>query len=189
MPEKTRLRAEVLARRDALADRTTRSRAIAEGVRRLPEYGGARTIALFVGVRSEVETLPLLEAALADGKRVAVPWVAGADLRLFALETPAELAPAPFGLLEPPAVIREDATRNVAPSDIDLFLVPGVAFDRQGGRLGHGRGFYDRLLAASRPGTPFIALAFECQLVEGVPMTASDVPVHAIVTEAGVYRA
>lgn len=188
MPEKTRLRAEVLARRDALADGGSRSASIVDRVRRLPEYAAAHTVALFIGVRSEVETLPLVEAALAEGKRVAVPWVSGDDLRLFALARSSELAPAAFGLLEPPGWLRNAHARNVAPASVDLFLVPGVAFDRLGGRLGHGRGFYDRLLARSRPGVPLVALAFECQVVEAVPMTHSDVAMHAVVTEDAVHR-
>jgi 5-formyltetrahydrofolate cyclo-ligase len=72
---------------------------------------------------------------------------------------------------------------------VELFIVPGVAFDRDGGRLGHGRGYYDGLLAQARRGVPVIAAAFECQLVERVPMTPRDVRVDAIATEVALHRA
>jgi 5-formyltetrahydrofolate cyclo-ligase len=71
---------------------------------------------------------------------------------------------------------------------VDLFVVPGVAFDRAGGRLGHGRGYYDRLLAQARVDAPFVAAAFDCQLVPGVPVTPRDVPVDAIATELALHR-
>ena len=189
MPEKTRLRREVLARRDAEHDRPRRSRAIVERILNLPEYEAAALVSAFVGVGTEVDTLPLIETALARGKRVAVPWVDGRLLHLFNLASVGELAPAPFGLLEPPPDLRADASREVTPAEVELFVVPGVAFDLDGGRLGHGRGSYDGLLAQARTGAPFIAAAFECQLVERVPMTSRDVPVDAIATELALHRA
>jgi 5-formyltetrahydrofolate cyclo-ligase len=189
VPEKTRLRRETLARRDAEHDRPRRSRAIVERILNLSEYEGATLVSAFVGVGTEVHTLPLIETALAGGKRVAVPWVDGGVLRLFDLASVGELAPAPFGLLEPPPELRAAASREVTPAAVELFIVPGVAFDRDGGRLGHGRGYYDGLLAQARRGVPVIAAAFECQLVERVPMTPRDVRVDAIATEVALHRA
>ena len=186
MPEKPRLRAESLARREAETDRDRKSAAIAARVAGLPEFGSARIVAVFVGVRSEVATLDLIAHALREGKRVAVPVVGGADLRLVAIEGAGELGPAPFGLLEPVAGVRSDPARQVRPDEVDLFLVPGLAFDRRGGRLGHGKGYYDRLLRGARPASRRVALAFECQVVDAVPMTARDVPMHMLVTEARV---
>lgn len=188
MPEKTRLRREILARREAETGRRERSRAVVARILSLPEYLNAGLISAFVGVGSEVETFPLIEAALAAGKRVAVPWVDGRELRLFELRNVGELAPAPFGLLEPPPDLRADASRSVAPSDVDLFVVPGVAFDRRGGRLGHGRGYYDGLLSQARPGAPFVAAAFECQMVGAVPMSERDVFLDAVATERALHR-
>jgi 5-formyltetrahydrofolate cyclo-ligase len=99
-----------------------------------------------------------------------------------------ELVPVSFGLLEPPPELAMRADRVVAPSRVDLMLVPGVAFDRQGGRLGHVRGFYDRLLQEAGAGPLRVGLAFECQLVERVPMTAGDEPMDLVITENAVYR-
>jgi 5,10-methenyltetrahydrofolate synthetase len=188
MPEKTRLRREILARREGETGRRERSRAVVARILSLPEYGDAALLSAFVGVGSEVETIPLIESALAAGKRVAVPWVDGRELRLFELRNVGELAPAPFGLLEPPPDLRADASREALPSDVDLFIVPGVAFDRRGGRLGHGRGYYDGLLSRARDDARFVAAAFECQMISAVPMSARDVFVDAIATERALHR-
>ena len=188
MPEKTRLRREALARREAETGRRERSRAVVARILSLPEYHDAGLVSVFVGVGSEVETIPLIESALAAAKRVAVPWVDGRELRLFVLSSLGELAPAPFGLLEPPPDLRADESRSVQPSEVDLFIVPGVAFDRRGGRLGHGRGYYDGLLTRARKGATFIAAAFECQMVDAVPMTERDVFLDAVATERMLYR-
>jgi 5-formyltetrahydrofolate cyclo-ligase len=116
-----------------------------------------------------------------------VPWRAGERLELFAIDGPGDLAVASFQLLEPSADVRADPGRRVAPADVDLFIVPGVAFDRHGGRLGYGRGYYDRLLALARTGAGVFGLAFEAQLVERVPAAAHDIPMNAVITEAAVY--
>jgi len=188
MPEKTRLRREILARREAETGRRERSRAVVARILSLPEYGDAKLVSAFVGVGSEVETIPLIESALAAGKRVAVPWVDGRELRLFELRNVGELAPAPFGLLEPPPDLRADASREVPPFDVDLFIVPGIAFDRRGGRLGHGRGYYDGLLSRARDDARFVAAAFECQMISAVPMAERDVFVDAVATERALHR-
>jgi 5-formyltetrahydrofolate cyclo-ligase len=68
-----------------------------------------------------------------------------------------------------------------------LIMVPGVAFDQEGGRTGHGKGYYDKLLEHARPDTPLVALAFECQMFEGIPMQAHDIYMDKVITETDVY--
>lgn len=184
MADKAALRRQVLARRDALADRTARGEDLVARVKSLPAFARARLVATYVGVGTEAPTVPLIEAALAAGTRVAVPWREGPVLRLTLIESLRELAPASFGLLEPPAGVRDDPARRIAPGAPGLYLVPGVAFDAGGGRLGHGRGFYDRLLREAGAAPLRLALAFECQVVAAVPMTATDERMDGIVTEA-----
>ena len=185
--EKARLRREGLARRDAEPDREAKGRAIQERLQATAVYGRARTVAAYVGVRSEVPTLPLVESMLAAGKRVVLPVVEGDDIRLIRLESVGELAPAVFGLLEPGPEVRDRLERRVQPAELDLMLVPGVAFDRKGGRIGYGKGFYDRLLARSRSGTPTVGLAFEAQLIPDVPMGPADYHLKHLVTERMFY--
>ncbi|MGH7590465.1 MAG: 5-formyltetrahydrofolate cyclo-ligase [Gemmatimonadales bacterium] len=185
--EKARLRREGLARRGTETDREEKGRLIQERLSATPVFGRAKTVAAYVGVRSEVPTLPLVEAMLTAGKRVVLPVVAGADIRLVRLDAVSELAPAELGLLEPGPAVRDRADRRVQPSELDLILVPGVAFDRQGGRIGYGKGFYDRVLARIRSGTPTIGLAFESQIIDDVPMGPADYHLKHLVTEAMFY--
>lgn len=186
--DKSALRRVVLGRRAALDDRESRSEAILARVRTLEGFGPARLIGSYVGVGDEVGTTAILEEALDRGVTVAVPWREGARLHLARIASLSELVPVSFGLLEPPAALAMQADRVVVPSQVGLMLVPGVAFDRQGGRLGHGRGFYDRLLGEAGRGPLRVGLAFECQIEEQVPLTAGDEPMDLVVTENAVYR-
>lgn len=187
MTDKARLRSLMLDRRDKANDRMAHSAAIGRHVTSLPEYAAAETISWFVGVKSEVMTLPMIADALSARRRVALPWVSPDGLCLALVGSLEEVAPASFGLLEPRDDIRQDLARQVAPDRVDFFVVPGVAFDRHGGRLGHGKAYYDRLLAHARPDATLAALCFEVQLVDKVPMVEHDVPMNYVVTEKQVY--
>jgi len=188
--EKAGLRRAALAARDTIpaALRAAHAEAIAARLAALPAWSAARTVCTYVGVRSEVATLPLLARALAEGKRVAVPACAGEVLELVLIESERELAAARFGLLEPPLELRARAERRCPVEAVELFVVPGVAFDREGGRVGYGRGFYDRLLAGARPGVLRVGLAFEAQLAgQRLPAEAHDVPLDLVLTERAAY--
>ena len=189
MDEKARLRALVLSQRDKAGDRLVHSAAIGRLLAGLPEYSRARTISWFVGVKSEVTTLPMIGDALGAGRHVALPCVTPAGLRLVRIESLDELVPAPFGLLEPALRFRQEPSRQVRPADVDFFAVPGVAFDKRGGRLGHGKAYYDGLLAQARPDACRAGLCFELQIVDQVPMEAHDIRMDFVVTEATVYGA
>ena len=128
----------------------------------LPSYRKAATVLWYAAMPSEVATLPAIEAALAEGKRVAVPWCDGDDLALWRLESIAELEPGAWGIPEPVAGRRRDPERQVAAAEIELAVVPGLAFDRSGRRLGRGKGYYDRLLARSPPSGPDSASTPRC---------------------------
>lgn len=187
---KQQMRRQALAARRALADRASRSQSVLANATALPEFGTARTILIYVDARSEVRTRTLIAESLADGRTIAVPWCRdGKRLGLFHLRALDELVPGRFGILEPESGLRDHPSRTIGPASLDLALLPGVAFDRRGGRLGHGRGYFDRLLAELRPDAVRVGLAFECQLVEEVPMGPHDVRLDAIVTERTVYRA
>jgi len=188
MNAKSELRARAKTVRDAESERDSKGAAIALRVEQLAEYRRAGVVATYVGVKSEVGTRSLIEGRLARGQPTAVVYRKEGDLSLCLIQSLDELAPASFGLLEPVPSVAEDPERHCPPTDVDLFLVPGLAFDVAGGRIGYGRGYYDRLLGAARPGAVFLALAFECQMVECVPMLPHDVPVHLVLTERATVR-
>src|SRR5581483_4394025 len=138
---KRRLREQAHANRNAQPDKDVLSRHICARFVALPEYAAARTVLWYVDVRSEVRTRHDLPAALAQGKKIVVPWCnAHGELELFHLEDMAELAVGMYKILEPRAELRTLPAKQVAPEALDLVMVPGVAFDRRGGRLGHGKG-------------------------------------------------
>ena len=183
---KRELRARIIAARDALDPAAFReaSDAIARRVIALPAFQDARCVLLTLPFRSEWDTRPVVRAALDRGKTVALPRVDPATrmLELHILRDIAnDVVPGYRGIPEP----REDLPR-VAGSEIDWVLVPGVAFDANGRRLGYGGGYYDRLLAMLADSTPRVAGAFEVQLVPQVPAAAHDLVVDAVATEARV---
>jgi 5-formyltetrahydrofolate cyclo-ligase len=186
---KRALRAQVLAARDAMPAprRAAAGAAIAARVAGLASFAAAQRVLLTLAFRSEWDTLPLAQAALAAGKDVALPRV-DAQRRMLALHVVRDLAadvvPGPLGIREPRL-----HCETAVPGTIDWVLVPGVAFDAAGRRLGYGGGYYDRLLALLRPGTMRVAGAFELQIVPRVPAAAHDLAVDAIVTETRMIAA
>ncbi len=169
--------------RDAIAPESRRRAAesAAGHLLALPRLAGARRVALFAAVGSELDATVAARGLRARGVEIAYPRVVRGARRLefHLVGDEGELAAGAFGIPEPPA----DAP--VAPvQSIDAFVVPGLAFDAGGARVGWGRGYYDRSLAAA-PGRLRIGYCFECQLVPEVPLEPSDLPMHAIVTEAG----
>ena len=188
MNAKAELRTRARTARDAEPQRGSKEAAIARRVEQLPAYQRAGVVASYVGVKSEVATRSLIEGRLARGEATAVVYRHEGNLALCLIRSLDELAPVSFGLWEPLPSVVADPQRHCPPTDVDLFLVPGLAFDRAGGRIGYGKGYYDRLLGAARPGAVFLALAFECQMMGHVPMLPHDVPVHLVATERATYR-
>lgn len=194
---KTALRRALLERRRQLAPAAVaeRSERLTRALTDHPAWTAARGVAGFVGVGGEPDTRALLVAALASGKRLWLPRVLrdAGRLDFVAVDDLACLAPAAFGLLEPRACAGERTCMH-PDDDVDLILVPGLAFDHQGARLGFGKGYYDRALGPLRArGAPLrVGVCFGEFLgpAEGaIPMAPWDVPVHAVVTEDGVVLA
>jgi 5-formyltetrahydrofolate cyclo-ligase len=156
-------------------DKQVHSRQIRNRLTEMPEYQAAKTLATYVSTSQEVQTLELIDGAWSDDKEVVIPCCISNELQMFYLEGVADLVPCTLDILEPRQDLRQREERWLNVSQINLFIVPGVAFDRSGGRLGHGKGYYDRVLANAPRETPKFALTFECQVVDRVPMTASDV--------------
>ena len=153
----------------------------------LPEYEKAGPVMFYVDVRDEVRTRQALPEALASGKRIVVPYCLDGELELFWLENMDELELGMYRILEPKVELRDVAAKRLTPTDLDLVMVPGVAFDRNGGRTGHGKGYYDKLLQHARKDAPLVALSFECQLFEEIPAESHDIFMDKVVTEDVVY--
>lgn len=183
---KQELRALLSQKRNAEKDRTEKSLAIAVKILAMPQIDIANMISCYVSFRSEVETHDLIRRLLEQKKSVAVPWCQGNELRLTRIESINDLAPRTLGLLEPVQSIRMDASRQFCPSNVDVFLVPGLAFTPAGDRLGYGRGYYDRMLVRS-PRSLKIGLAFDIQVVEAIPVNRFDIRLNSIVTESRVF--
>ena len=187
---KEELRRWLRRQRDALAPHERREvdDAIARHVASLPEFHDATVVLCYLAMGSEVETRGIIEASWRAGKVVALPRVMGAHrMRWYRMDGPdglAALERSPFGVLEPAA----DPTREVVPDAAALAIVPGLAFDREGQRLGYGGGFYDAFLADFVG--PSLGLCRSAALVETLACTEPhDLPVRKVVTERGVVGA
>ncbi len=150
----------------------------------LPAYAEADVVMFYIDVRSEVRTRHDLELALQSGKKIIVPWCnEDGELELFHLESMEELELGMYRILEPRQELRRLPSRQVNVESLDLIMVPGVGFDIRGGRMGHGKGYYDKLLEHARKDTPLVALAFECQIFDEIPVADHDVFMDLIITE------
>ena len=175
---KASLRAACLrARRAQPPDvRATRSGQIVRRLLSLPEWRAASVVCCYLSVDTEVQTAAIIAAAHAEQIHVAVPIVAPPGIAEIRADT--TLCLGPHGMWQPEAII------PVPVEAVDLWIVPGVAFGRDGSRLGRGGGYYDRLLARAR-GT-VIGLAFDLQVIDRLPVDPWDRGVDRIVTESGV---
>ena len=162
-------------------DRRRKSEAIRRKVFRLTAFRRATTVCCYVALPYEVQTWRMIEEMLSKGKRVVVPVTRPRTKRLWLSELRdphRELARGAFGIFEPVAWAR----RPVRMRDVDLVLVPGLAFDRRGHRVGHGHGYFDRFLARVPKTTPTVGLAFRCQLLDRLPVASHDHAVHTVLS-------
>ena len=136
-------------------------------------YRNAKTIYGYLPYNQEVRTVPMLQRALEDGKQVAVPKVFGDEMRFIYLTDLSAVAPGYAGIPEPVA------DGPVAEDPHALVLMPGLAFDRQGHRIGYGGGFYDQFLA-KEPEHPTLALCYDFQLFETLQTEEHDIPVDIV---------
>ncbi len=166
------------------AERADKSAAIRRSVLAMPEFVRAETIMAFLSLPDELDTRPIIEAALAAGKRVCVPRTFVSERRMtpVVLRDIHALRPGQYGILEP------DSNETVPPGAIDFILVPARAFDWRGNRLGRGGGFYDRFLDSQAPQAVRCGVAFACQILDAAPHDAHDLPVNALVTEGETIR-
>jgi 5-formyltetrahydrofolate cyclo-ligase len=189
--QKQGLREELTARRKAMTPDLIDGRGLKVQSRFLasPYYQKARTVALYAPIRGEVPTRDILIAALQDEKIVCYPLshVHGRILSFRAIKAEAELEPGRLGVREP-----SNSSDLIPVDQIDLFVVPGLGFTREGKRLGRGGGYYDATLRAASARSRRVGLAFNDQIISGIPTNGEDVDMDLVVTEAeslrGLYR-
>lgn len=184
--EKSRLRNEILKKRILLDTEELErgSEELLKKVTALPEYEQASRIMIYADFRKEVPTGLLMDRILQDGKKLVLPLTDKAfqiipyELPVGLTEWRNHLIPSSFGVPEPDSGFWICAD----PKTIDLVLIPGSVFDEKGGRIGYGKGCYDRFLPKLEPGVPKIALAYDFQVVPTVPVDDKDVTMDKILT-------
>lgn len=183
---KAAIREQARKNRIAQKNKEEVSRQICAKFMALPDFARATTVMWYVDAGSEVRTRHVLPEALAQGKRVVVPWciVETNQLELFLLEDMSELVEGAYKILEPKGELRELPVKKVKPEELDLVMVPGTAFDPRGGRMGQGKGYYDRLLSTVRPDAPLVGMAFDCQVFDEIPVAAHDVFMDLVLTQS-----
>ena len=187
MPPKTKqeLRSEFLRIRRAAApaQREIWNRRIAELFAGWPIYQQCRSVLFYVATADETATAGLIEDALHRGKQVYAPLLGAqyGEMVAAAIKRPQDLVTGKYGLKMPPP----DSATLAAGEAIDLIVVPGVAFDRTGNRLGMGAGYYDRFFSRTRHAVR-LGLAWDCQITLDLPREMHDVRMHYLLTEAGL---
>lgn len=155
-------------------------------------YQQATAVMWYVHCRSEVRTLKALEHELGGTKQIVIPYCTNDKeghnkLGLWLLEELSELNLGTWGILEPPKSRWGEYGKEVMPQQLDLIMVPGVAFDRNCGRMGNGAGYYDRLLATVSDETTLVGICYESQLCDKVIMEKHDIYMDIILTEKNCY--
>ena len=183
MEEKAKIRREILEKLRS-QDNKTRSVKSQQIKRRLFEdssFQAAKSVMFYVAKAYEVDTKDMIEEAIAIGKKVIIPVTEPKKKRLIPSEIKnpkKELVKGAFGIYEP----KKEYMRAVDIKDIDMVIVPGVAFDKKGNRIGHGQGYFDRFLKDLPKRLPAIGLAFKFQLVERIKTLSWDIPVTKVIT-------
>jgi 5-formyltetrahydrofolate cyclo-ligase len=187
---KQALRQQIIAAREKLAapENLRLSRAVIGSICALPSYQQAQTVLGYLNFGSELAAELWVKQALEDGKRVLLPRVnrASKHLDLYQVhDLQYDVAPGSWGIREP---VMERCIKEDAPGSVDFILLPGVAFTREGARLGYGGGFYDKLLARMPHRPALVAGAFALQVVPGIPQEKTDRKVEWLVTENETIR-
>ena len=143
-------------------------------------YKNAKSICSYVSTQTEVNTHQIIREALLAKGSIIVPKIQGANLELYSIRSFEELSAGAYGILEP-----QTRRAHVPIQSIDLFIIPGLAFGKDGTRLGRGKSFYDRLLSTVH--IPIVGLAYNRQVYDTVPHGAKDKKVDILITETHIY--
>jgi len=193
MDAKATMRRAAYDARNSQPDKDHISEIAVSSLMQLPEYRAANTVLWYLDCRSELRTRHALPEILKSGKRIVVPYCTVDErgqnkLGLWWLKALDELVIGKWKILEPPRERWGDPEREISPDEIEFVVVPGVAFGRDGARMGNGQGYYDRLLESVRANCPLVGLCYECQLFDNLVVDAHDVFMDKVVTEDVVYE-
>ena len=173
--DKKALRAAIRQQKRAMTEEeiVTKSEKLGQLLAENPIYKNAKTFYGYLPYNQEVRTVPMLEQAIRDGKRVAVPKCYGAEMKFIYMDDLSQVAPGYAGIPEP------IADEPVADDPTALVLMPGMAFDPHGHRIGYGGGFYDKFLA-QEPDHPTLALCYDFQMLPHLETEEFDIPVDCV---------
>jgi 5-formyltetrahydrofolate cyclo-ligase len=182
---KRKLRQEMLARRKALSAEEARAAGlmIQRAFTATAEFAEARVVGLYSPIHNEVDTSEVLGMLLASSRSALFPAVTGDRLEFRRVTSPDSMWPGAFGILEP-----EAACEVVEPDRADLIVVPGIAFDESGRRVGYGKGFYDRTVHHLEGSGKLVGFCYDCQLVAAIVGEPHDVTMDLLITEKRVIR-
>ncbi len=184
--EKSFLRQQMLKKRSALnwLQVQGKSHEMTQYLFLLPQFVQANTVLVYLPIKNEVDTFPIIKTIWQQNKQVVIP-ICQPDNKLLLshFNNIDDLTEGTFGIME----VKEDCLDPVPSSSVEIVLVPGLAFDKSGHRLGYGKGYYDRFLKTLPPKTPKVALAFDFQFLEKLPAEEHDVPLDIIVTNEGIH--
>lgn len=181
------MRKRILTRRDREPEdlRRKKSQKIKKRLFSLKELKKAHTILFYYSKGSEVETKEMMEEALRKGKRVLLPKVRGREIYLGEIkDLEKDVEKGSFGILEP-----KETYRKPTPKGIDLVILPGIAFDLKGERIGYGEGYYDRFLKKIPKRIPLIGLAYDFQVIKNISGKKHDRRVSKVITETRIIDA
>ena len=180
--------------RNAQQERAQLSQIISQSVLQQSEYQQAKTVLWYLHCRSEVHTYQMvLDELLKQDKKIVIPYctkdkLGNNHLGLWHFQDLSELVAGTWGILEPPKKRWGEQGKEVDVTEIECVVVPGVAFDQQGARLGNGAGYYDRLLTRLNASCQLLGVCFNSQLVEQVCMHKYDIYMDKVITETDIYR-
>ncbi len=182
------LKSEIFEKRNSLSKEEIKEKSdkIKDNLFSLKEFEEAKNIMFYVSANSESDTQEIIKELLNNKeKTIVVPYTIKGDFKLYISELKDfnELEPKTFEILEP----KEPYTREFNTDKLDLVIVPGIAFDKKGHRIGYGYGYYDRFLKTIRKDAVKIGLAFDFQLIEKIPEEEHDVPMDIVVTDKEVF--
>jgi 5-formyltetrahydrofolate cyclo-ligase len=180
--QKEYARSYFLKRRSRLSntEKAEKSRRISDNLARLGVFLRAKRVGFYYPVRNEVDTKEIFSRSLESGKEAYFPRVGGQGLTFHRISELSRLRSGKFGIPEP-----DSSLPGIWPGDLDLVLIPGIAFDGSGTRIGYGKGYYDRLLV-DVPLNRRVALAYSHQISDSLPVGETDASLGLVVTESGI---